>query len=217
MNMHRWVAAFALVLVWGCAKSTTTNFSQSYRNPGYEETVFERVLVIAVAGDPTSRQQFEDALASAIAGQGGTAAPSYPLLPQDEQVSEEALYELIRREGVDGVLLTRLLAVEKDKNYTPPKKYNKPKTRYYPGGLGWGYGYGGYYGWYGTTYAEVHEPGYFDTSTILKLETNLYSVATNDLVWTGQSETIDPESLDAARTSITNAVATKLKSEGFLP
>ena len=51
----------------------------------------------------------------------------------------------------------------------------------------------------------------------MKLETNLYSVATNDLVWTGQSKTIDPKSLDDARTSITQAVAAKLKSEHLIP
>ena len=217
MNKRVWVAAFALMLTWGCATKTTTNFSQSYRNPGYEDTVFKRLLVIAVASNPDSRKSFEDALASAIAGQGGTAAPSYTLLPDGEQVSEEQLYEVIQREGVDGVVLTRLLGVEQDTSYTPPKKYNKPRTRYYPAGPGWGYGYGGYYGWYGTTYAAVHEPGKLDKSSTLKLETNLYSVATNDLVWTGQSETIDPESIDAARASITGAVAAKLKSEGFLP
>jgi len=217
MRAHRWVAALVLVAVLGCAKSTTTSFSQSYQNPGYEETVFRRLLVVAIASDAENRQRFEDDLASAIARQGGTAAPSYTLLPQGEQISEQELHEVIQREGVDGVLLTRLLAVEKDSSYTPPEEYSKPRTRYYPAGPGWGYGYGGYYGFYGTTYAAVHEPGYFDTSTTLKLETNLYSVATNDLVWTGQSETIDPESLEAARASITEAVAAKLKSQALIP
>ena len=217
MKRHRWVAACVLMLTVSCARSTTTSFSQSYRNPGYEHTVFQRLLVVAVAGDAENRRTFEDALASAIAKQGGAAAPSYTMLPEGQQVSEEQLYDVIRRERIDGVLLTRLLAVEKASSYTPPKKYNKPRTRYYPAGPGWGYGYGGYYGWYGTSYAEVHKPGYFDTSTTLKLETNLYSVATNDLVWTGQSNTIDPKSLDDARTSVTQAVAAKLKSEHLIP
>jgi hypothetical protein len=63
----------------------------------------------------------------------------------------------------------------------------------------------------------VHEPGYFDTSTTLKLETNLYSVATNELVWTGQSETIDPDSIEDARASVTQAVAKELKAERLIP
>ena len=213
------LAAFCAVLVGLCACKTTaaTNFSQSYRNPGFEDTVFRRVLVIGVTQDAESRQAFENALASAIAGEGGTAAPSYTVLPASEQISEDELHAVLEREGIDGVVLTRLLSVDKDRQYTPPKKYNKPRTRYYPAGWGYGFGYGGFYGFYGTTFAAVHEPGYFDTSTTLRVETSLYSVATNDLVWTGQSETIDPDSLDDARASITKAVAKKLKQEQLIP
>jgi hypothetical protein len=206
------------LLALAACKTTTTNFSQSYRNPGYEETVFKKMLVIGVAQDAPGRKAFEDALASAIANEGGTAAPSYTILPDDEQISEDQLHAVIESEGVDGVLITRLLSIDKTtENYTAPKQYNNPQTRYYPGGSAYGYGYGGFYGFYGTTYAAVHEPGYFDTSTTLKLETNLYSVATNELVWTGQSETIDPDSIEDARASVTQAVAKKLKAERLIP
>ncbi|MGB5284083.1 MAG: hypothetical protein WBN29_06195, partial [Polyangiales bacterium] len=87
--------------------------------------------------------------------------------------------------------------------------------RYYPGGGGM-YGYG-FYGFYGTTYAEVHTPGYFDTSTTIRLETSLYSLATDGLVWTGQSDTVDPSSIPDARASMTAAVAKKLKDEKLIP
>ena len=198
-------------------KTTSTSFSQSYRNPGFEETVFKRILVIGIAQDHEGRQAFENALATAIAKEGGTAAASWTILPDTAQLTEEQLHATIQNEGVDGVLLTRLLSVDKDTEYTPPKKYNKPRTRYYPASPGWGWGHGGYYGFYGTTYAAVHEPGYFDTSTSLRLETNLYSVASNELVWTGQSKTVDPSSIDDARASITAAVAQKLKEERLIP
>ncbi len=205
-----------LVALSAC-KTTATNFSQSYRNPGYEETVFKKVMVIGVTQDQETRQAFENALASAIKNEGGTAQASITVLPHEDQITEDQLHAAIDAGGFDGVLLTRLLSVDKSQEYTPPKKYNKPRTRYYPASPGWGYGYGGFYGFYGTTYAEVHEPGYFDTSTTLKLETNLYSVATNELVWTGQSETIDPDSIEDARASMTKAVAKKLRGERLIP
>ena len=218
MKRHQLATVGMLLLtLTACNKAATTSFSQSYRNPGYEETVFKRILVIAVSEDEEGRKSFEDALASALAGQGATAAPSYTVVPHSDQVSEEELHGLIESSGIDGVLLTRLVSVDKDSEYVPPKKYNNPQTRYYPGGLGMGYGYGGYYGFYGTTYAAVHTPGYFDTNTTLTLESNLYSVATNELVWTGQSETIDPDSIEDARESVTAAVAQKLKAERLIP
>lgn len=210
--------SFALLCSLGaCKTATTTSFSQSYRNPGYENTVFGNVMVVGVAPNLENRRAFEDALTSAITHEGGTARASYELLPHEEKLTEDQLHSAIQADGFDAVLITRLLSVDKSTEYTPPKKYNNPQTRYYPAAPGWGYGYGGYYGFYGTTYAEVHEPGYFETSTTLKLETNLYSVATNELVWTGQSETIDPDSIEDARASVTATVAKKLKAEGLIP
>jgi hypothetical protein len=206
----------SLLTVCAC-KTTATNFSQSYRNPGYEETVFKKLMVIGVAEDQQTRETFENAVVSAIAKEGGTSQASITVLPHDEQISEDQLHAAIDAGGFDAVLITRLLSIDKSSEYTPPKKYNNPRTRYYPASPGWGYGYGGFYGFYGTTFAEVHEPGYFETSTTLKLETNLYSVATNELVWTGQSETIDPDSIEDARASVTHAVAKKLKEERLIP
>ena len=205
----------ALSFLTACNK-TKTSISQSYRNPGFEETVFKNLLVIGVASDKESREAFENAFAKAIAGAGGGAQPSWGVLPKEEQLEEDELRAAIEAGGFDGVLVTRLLSVDKDQKYTPASTYNNPRTRYYSGGGGGLYGYG-FYGFYGTMYAQVHEPGYFETSTTLRLETNLYSVATDGLVWTAQSETVDPDSIPDARDSMTAAVANKLKQERLIP
>ncbi len=202
-----------LIAVTACSK-TNTSISQSYRNPGYEQTVLRKLLVIGVAQNQESRKAFEDAFASAITNEGGEAQASWGLLPDSTQLSEEQIRGAIEGGGFDGVLITRLLSVDQTKEYTPASTYNKPRTRYYAGGLS---PYGGYYGFYGTTYAEVHTPGYLETSTTLRLETNLYSVATNGLIWTAQSDTVDPASIPDARASMTAAVAKKLKEEKLIP
>ncbi len=204
-----------LCLLAACTKATTTSISQSYRNPGYEQTVFKRLFVIAVAQNQDSRKAFEDAFANAINGQGGSAEASWGHLPKSEQLTEDEIRDAVEAGGFDGVLITRLLAVDKEQQYTPASTYNNPRTRYYAGGGGL-YGYG-FYGFYGTTYAKVHEPGYFETSTTIRVETNLYSLATDALVWTGQSATVDPTSIADARESMTAAVAEKLKEEKLIP
>jgi len=207
------VALLALSALVACNK-TTANITQSYRNPGFEETVFKKLFVIGVAQDHDARQAFENAFTSAIADQGGTSLASWTVLPNTEQLTKEDFLAAIDNGGFDGVLITRLLSIDHENtDYTAPSTYNNPRTRYYTGG-GWGYGF---YGFYGTTFAQVHEPGYFETSTTVRLETNLYSVATDGLVWTGQSETIDPESIEDARGAITAAVAQKLKEERLIP
>lgn len=205
------ISAIAISAVAACSK-TTTNIPQSFRNPGYEQTVFKHLFVIGVAENQESRQAFEDAFANAIVEQGGGAQASWSILPQTTQLSEEQIRAAIEGGNFDGVLITRLLSVDKDQEYVAGSTYNNPRTSYYAGGYGYGF-----YGFYGTTYTKVHEPGYFKTGTTFRLETNLYSVANDGLVWTGQSETVNPESIPDARGSMTAAVAKKLKEEKLIP
>lgn len=201
-----------VVFAFAACSETTTHISQSYRNPGYEQTVFKKLFVIGVGQSQESRQAFEDALVSAIVKQGGAAQASFSVLPQSTQLTEEQVRGAIEGGDFDGVLITHLLSVDKDQEYVKGSTYNKPRTSYYAGGYGYGY-----YGFYGTTYAQVHEPGYFKTSTTFRLETNLYAVASSGLVWTGQSDTVNPKSIPDARASMTAAVAKKLREEKLIP
>lgn len=206
-----------LVAAGGCKSSTATQISQSFRNPGFEDTVFEKLLVMSVGKDQEQRIAFEDAFAAAIVRQRGVAEASWTLLPESTLLSEEEIYGAVKGGDFDGILVTRLLSVEQNRSYTPPRRYHRPRTTFYAAGPAWGMGFGGYYGFYATTFTEVHKPGYFETSKTFRLETNLYSAATNDLVWTAQSETIDPKSVDDLLGSMTSTVAERLRSEGFIP
>ena len=105
----------------------------------------------------------------------------------------------------DGVLVSRLLSVNQSQEYVPPSTHTVPTS------------YHGYYDYYGTSYALVHEPGYFKTNTTFRLETNLYSVPAGGLVWSGQSETLNPASLTDVIDSMTAAVAKRLKEEKLIP
>ena len=106
-------------------------------------------------------------------------------MPQSTRLTEEQIGGAIEGGSFDGVLISRLLGVDQNEEYVPPSSYTVPTTHY-------GYGY---YGYYGASYTTVHEPGYFKTNKTFRVETNLYSVASSDLVWSGQSATLNPESL----------------------
>ena len=128
-------------------------------------------------------------------------------MPQSTRLTEEQIRGAVEGGGVDGVLISQLLGVDQNEEYVPPSSYTVPTTHY-------GYGY---YGYYGASYTTVHQPGYFKTNTTFRVETNLYSVASSDLVWSGQSDTLNPESLTEVIDSMTAAVAKKLKEEKLIP
>jgi hypothetical protein len=197
------MAAFTLA---ACNK-TKTSIPLSWRNPGVEQTVFKKLFVIGVGENEGARRLFEDTFAKALAGQGTLAQASWGLLPQSARLTEEQIRGAIEGGDFDGVLLSRMLSVDQEQEYVPGSAYTVPTTYY-------GYGY---YGYYGSSFTTVHDPGYFKTNTTFRVETNLYSVATSDLVWSGQSQTLNPESLTDVIDSMTAAVARKLKEEGLIP
>ena len=200
---------FVLILaapaIVSCKQDKTT-VPLSWRNPSFEQMVFKKLFIIGVGRDDGARRLFEDTFAKAIAARGASAQASWGSLPQSEQMSEEQIRAAIDGGNFDGVLVTRLLGVDQDQEYVPPSTHPVP-TSYY------GYGY---YGYYGTSYATVHQPGYFKTNTTFRLETNLFHVASGDLVWSGQSQTVNPDSLKEVIESMTAAIAKKLKAEKLL-
>ena len=201
------VLAFAATaLVYGCDKGATTSVPLSWKNPNYSGG-FNKLFIIGVGENDGTRRLFEDTFAEAIAAQGTAAQASWGQLPQSERLTEEQIRGAIEGGTFDGVLITRLMSVDQSQEYVPPSSYTVPT----------GYRGYGYYGYYGTSYTVVNEPGYFKTNTRFRIETNLYSVATGDLVWSGQSDTLNPQNLADVIDSMTAAVAKKLKTEKLIP
>jgi len=214
------IVGMLLLGLTACKTPTSTRISQSFRNPGFEETVFTKLFVLGVAEDQGKRKAFEDAFATAIVKKGGGAQASWTILPESTLLSEEQIHSAVESNQFDGMLTTRLLSVDtKNTKYTPPKKYNRGRKAlgFVPAGPSWGMGWGGFHNFYAISFTEVHRPGYFDTSKTFRLETNLYSAATQDLVWTGLSETVDPKSVPDLLESMTRAVAKGLRKEGLIP
>ncbi len=196
------IAAVAASALAACSQTKTT-IPLSWRNPSYQQGAFKKLLVIGVGENEGGRRLFEDTFAGALANEGTSAQASWGLLPQSTQLSEEQVRGAVEGGNFDGVLITRMLSIDQNEEYVPPSSTTH-------------YGYG-YYGYYGASYATVHEPGYYKTNTTFRLETNLYSIATGDLVWSGQSDTLNPESLTDVIDSMTAAVAKKLKEEKLIP
>ena len=108
-------------------------------------------------------------------------------------------------DGFDGMLITRLVSVDEEQEYVEGRSYTERHARYRY-----------YKGYYKGSYKIVHEPGYYKTKTTYRLETNLYAVSDGSLVWSADSHTVDPDSIDEGIDSMTIAMVAKLKEEGLI-
>jgi hypothetical protein len=62
----------------------------------------------------------------------------------------------------------------------------------------------------------VHDPGYYTTHEVYTLETSLYDVKSEQLVWTARTRTFSPESIDDAIAELTKLLIKDMTEKGLL-
>jgi hypothetical protein len=186
----RYLACLLLVVAsYGCG--TSTQLTGAWSEPAYQGQPNQKVLVVALTQNERNMKIWESAFSTALQADGAQPIAGSSLLPAAGAADEAALRGAVKQCGADLLAVTRLLAVDKEQEYVPGSTYYSPAPSYY-----------GYYGYYSSSYAVVSTPGYIQENTIVKLETNLYDVKTEKLVWSGQTDTLNPESAQDAATSI---------------
>ncbi len=194
--------AFLLPLLFLLSCSSSTKVVQSWREPSVtvEEGAYNKVLVIALLKDEATRRIAEDRMESMMNGHGKV---SYSYLgPDPEAINDTGMNEKMRKDGIDGVLVMRLVDRTREQTIVPGTVY----PAYYRSAWGM-YGYS--YGYYST-------PGYVRTDLEYHVETNLYSTKREGLIWTSTTNTLNPETLDGAVHDIMQAVYERMKKDGLV-
>jgi hypothetical protein len=209
MKAAKWlvVAVGAFVLLGGCA----SDFVSSWKDP--EATPLQvsgsKVAAIVMMADSSSRRAAEDALARELNARGAMGVPLYMIIPNDVDAKDEAKVKAaLESGGFTGAVTMR--PVSKDKEIvSTPVTYVGPTY----GGF-----YGGYYpyGW-GGAYGGAVAGGDIRTNTIVTIETLVYSLRQNKLVWGGQSKATNPSSVDKLIRETAEKTARELQRQGLLP
>ncbi len=189
----------ALVLT-ACA---TTTFTSTWKAPDagpIGPMTGQKVVAFVVVKNDTMRRAAEDALAAELTKRGAVGIAGYTIVAD---VSNEAKAKaLLLRSGAAGVVSMRPVGREQEV-VTSPSAYGSHYGPYW----------GGYYGhgWSGAySTQEVH------INTIVSVETLVYSLKQNKLLWAGQSRTTNPEKVDSFVREIAGEVAKEMKKAGLL-
>ena len=189
----------ALLTLASCAPST--RIVESWKAPGVsvEAGKYNKVLVIGLLKDETSRRVAEDRMAAFMQGRG---IASYGYLgPDQSAINAEGMSAKMVKDGIDGVLIMRLSDKEVTQTYVPG-------TSSY---------YGGAWGYYGYAYPMYSSPGYVQTDHTYMVETSLYSLKhAAGPVWTCTTSVLNPTSVGTAVDDIMRAIYRKMREDGFV-
>jgi hypothetical protein len=210
------IAVTAAALAAACAPST--KFASSWKAPGSGPLNFKgkKVAALVINKEEGVRYGAEDALARAITAQGAVGVPAYSVIPKELTQDKEKAKEFLEKQNIAGVVAMRVVGKDQEITSSPSAYWGGTTyaTFWGTGYYGSAWGGGGYYGpgWGGGFY----EPGYVRTDTVVSVDTLVYSLEQDKLVWAGRSQTTNPDKVREFVTELTRHAAREMKKLGLI-
>ncbi len=192
----------SFILITSCSSTKITSVWMDQEKSG---SSFNDILVIGIAKEEHNRRLFEEQFTAQLNTAGVESEVSYKILPEGTVINRETVTAAIKGKNIDAVIVTHMVSVEEETVYRQNMDY-RPSYGYY----------NGMYNYYPHVNTYVHQPGYYTTHDVVKLETNLYEVKSEELVWSAQSRSFAPESAKEVIDSLVKLVIKDLKEKGLI-
>ncbi len=208
MRKAKWfIGALAVFTIISC---NSTQVISSYKDEKVAAKDFKKILVLGIfqQKERSLRQEAETQLVNRLIEQGYNATSAMKDFGPKafEKVSEDQLAANLKTSGYDAVITTALLDKKDEENYQQGTSRIQPVGVYYNR-------FGRYYS---TVYDRVYQPGYYTTSTDYFLESNLYDIASGNLLYSVQTKSIDPSSATSLASDNSKKIVKDLKEKGVL-
>jgi hypothetical protein len=199
------IVAVAGLAAFACASTT---FNTNWKAPGIEGPLSfkgKKVAALVITKEQSVRYGAEDALARELTARGVIGVAAYGLIPKELTEDKEKAKEFMAKAGVVGVVVMRPVGKDQQISSTPATYWGGPAYATFWGGGYYGYGWGGMY-----------DPGTVRTDTIVYVETLVYSLEKDKLVWAGRSQTTNPSKVADFVKELTTSAAAEMKKQGLI-
>lgn len=201
------IIASISVFLFSCYSPTTVLNSWKDPNITIENPSVHKIVVAALLYDQGVRRQVEDYMASLYPGD---AIQSYQVLGGDSILTDEhGESQRLKDQGFDGIVIMKQVAQNTTQQYIP----GTMPSYYTTWGGYWGYGWGPRYG---ATFYNPGSPGYVQTNHHWFVQVNAFSLISNKLVWSSNTETTNPGGRIRLFIDVCNAVKKQMKKDRFL-
>lgn len=187
----------------------STKFLSSWKNPrgGLIDLSGKKVAAFVINADQSIRLGSEETLATEMRSRGVDCVAGYLVLPGELAKDTEKAKEFLNSTGVTTALLMRVVIENETRTVPPSVTYS---SGYYPSF--WGYWD---YGW-STVYSTTYTSGYTRTDRVVSIETLLYSIEQDKLLWAGTSETVNPKDVRRFVKELISEAGKELRNAGLI-
>ena len=198
------LAAFAALSV---ASIGSTSDNSTWKAPDATPLNFKgrKVAALIISKEEDARYEAESALAREITARGAVGIPAYNLIPKEIVRDKEKAKEFLESANVAGVVAMRVVGQREEITGSIGGYYSGPNYATF-----WGTGY---YGW---GWSGVYAPGYLKTETIVSVETLVFSLEQDKLVFAARSENTSPSKVDPFIKKLVAEAAKEMKKQGLI-
>jgi hypothetical protein len=202
--MRKLTSMISLLLVTlTLAACQTTSLQSAWFDPNFTGGPMHRIAVVAVGVNFANRRVTEDIFAQRLRDVGVDGAAGWSVIPDAARDAEAPFTEAVRKSGAQGLLMIRLLGVDTRTQVTTTMVATTGPVW---GGPAWG-------GGWGTTMVPVTQ---VSQSNLAIVETSLYDVATGRAVWSGNTQTLNPSSVQREVPGLASVIIGELTARGLI-
>jgi hypothetical protein len=176
MQLLRNVFILPVIVIMLLTACAATQVNRVWKEPAYTARP-KKILVVGVARVPENRRALEDGFVEQLKARGTRAIASYTLLPEYKSNDQETISRIVKEQGADAVLITRVVG-KASRDFIVPGKFYQPPPNYGTWQNYFGYGLD----------IEYIQPVVTPSRNSI-IETNLYDTENDRLVWYVASET----------------------------
>jgi len=207
-RLIRLTGAVVLIVFWVAACGKSTQFVLTYKDPAAEPLNWkgQKLAAFVFSSSEATRRSGELALARQLSQRGVQGVPGYEIVPANlsREGEKDKARELLKDAGVVGAVVMRVVGRSQRIDSSP--------------GAYWltGSYYSSFWGYWGYGWSAVYQPGYMNTETVVTVETLVYSIADDKLVWAGRSSTTDPKNVQKFIRELCAAAGNEIRKSGLV-
>jgi len=196
--MHR-VCAALFVAIFATTLVAAPKFVAVWKSPEVARLNFagKKVAALVITDSQSLQMSGEEALVRELMARNVNGTATYRFVPREELKSADKAKGWFERSKVDGVVVLRPVRRETEREYTPVIW----SSGYYPS----------FWGYYGYGWSNVYVIPTSRETTTITVETLIYDLSRDQLVWAATSETRDPKSLQDFVKDLVNEAVKEMK------
>lgn len=213
----KFIISLFLVLILGLFYSCGTGqrVINSWVNTKADKSKdYKKIFIMAITQNEPARNIIEGDLNKAIneLGTGKETVLSSNVFPgtftKNTAPSKEAVLNKVKELNCDLIFTVSLLDSETKTKYVPGTVSYAPYPAY-----GYYGGFGMYYNYWAPT---VYSPGYYTTDQVYYIEGNLFDAASQEILWSVQSETYNPSNLNDFSANYSKLIIDQAREDGII-